>query len=108
MLASFGQAAAAGGDPAAISGQAMAVVLLTIGVLAALSWLLRRGRRRAPLAVAVETAIPLGERRSLLIVTVEGRRLLLGLTPVQITLVTELARPFHQTLDTTIGTVTPP
>jgi flagellar biogenesis protein FliO len=32
----------------------------------------------------VETAVPLGERRSLVIVSVEGRRILLGLTPGQI------------------------
>jgi flagellar biogenesis protein FliO len=38
----------------------------------------------------VETAIPLGERRSLVIVSVEGRRLLLGLTTTNISLVTEL------------------
>jgi flagellar biogenesis protein FliO len=38
----------------------------------------------------VETAIPLGERRSLVIVSVEGRRLLLGLTSTNISLVTEL------------------
>ncbi len=38
----------------------------------------------------VETAVPLGERRSLVIVAVEGRRLLLGLTPAQVSLVTEL------------------
>jgi flagellar biogenesis protein FliO len=35
--------------------------------------------------------VPLGERRSLVVVSVEGRRLLLGLTPAQVSLVTELA-----------------
>ena len=109
MVQSFGPAVAFGGDPVAISGQAMAAVVITIGVLALLAWLLRRGGgRRSPHAVSVETAIPLGERRSLLIVTVEGRRLLLGLTPAQITLITELTRPFRDTLDETIGSVTPP
>jgi flagellar biogenesis protein FliO len=45
--------------------------------------------------------VPLGERRSLVIVAVEGRRLLLGLTPGQISMVTELgpARGFEQRLD---------
>jgi flagellar protein FliO/FliZ len=70
---------------------ATALVLALVGGLA---WLVRRG----PLArfagkgrpIAVETAIPLGERRSLVIVTVEGRRLLLGMTPSTIALVTEL------------------
>jgi flagellar biosynthetic protein FliO len=68
--------------------------LLVLGLVSALAWLVRRG----PLAqlaskgkaVAVETAIPLGERRSLVIVAVEGRRLLLGMTPTSISLVTEL------------------
>ena len=68
--------------------------LIVFALMAALAWLVRRG----PLArfaasgkpVAVETAIPLGERRSLVIVSVEGRRLLLGLTSSNISLVTEL------------------
>ena len=68
--------------------------LIVLGMVAALAWLVRRG----PLArlaakgkaVAVETAIPLGDRRSLVIITVEGRRLLLGLTQTHISLVTEL------------------
>jgi flagellar protein FliO/FliZ len=69
-------------------------MLLVLGLVAALAWLVRRG----PLAqfaakgkpVAVESAIPLGDRRSLVIVTVEGRRLLLGMTQTSISLVTEL------------------
>lgn len=68
--------------------------LLVLGLVAALAWLVRRG----PLAhlaakgkpVAVESAIPLGDRRSLVIVSVEGRRLLLGMTQTSISLVTEL------------------
>jgi len=68
--------------------------LIVLALVGALAWLAKRG----PLArlasagkpVAVETAIPLGERRSLVIVAVEGRRLLLGLTPSSISLVTEL------------------
>jgi len=68
--------------------------LIVLALVAAMAWLVRRG----PLArlasagkpVAVESAIPLGERRSLVIVTVEGRRLLLGLTTTSISLVTEL------------------
>ena len=68
--------------------------LLVLGLVAALAWLVRRG----PLArlaakgrpVSVESAIPLGDRRSLVIVSVEGRRLLLGMTQTSISLVTEL------------------
>jgi flagellar protein FliO/FliZ len=67
-----------------------------LGLLGVLAWLLRRGTlrlgpARARQAVSVETAISLGERRSLVIVSVEGRRLLLGLTQMQVSLVTELA-----------------
>jgi flagellar protein FliO/FliZ len=73
---------------------AFLATLIVLALVAALAWLVRRG----PLArlaagsrpVAVETAIPLGERRSLVIVSVEGRRLLLGLTSSSISLVTEL------------------
>ena len=73
---------------------ALIATTLVLALIGALAWLVRRG----PLArfatkgrpIAVETAIPLGERRSLVIVTVEGRRLLLGLTPSTIALVTEL------------------
>jgi len=73
-------------------------LVLVLGLIALLAWLLRRGslgvlgltpgRARGP--VAVEAAVPLGERRSLMVVSVEGRRLLLGLTPSHVSLVTEL------------------
>jgi len=73
---------------------AFLATLIVLALVATLAWLVRRG----PLArlagsgrpVAVETAIPLGEKRSLVIVTVEGRRLLLGMTTSTISLVTEL------------------
>ncbi len=55
--------------------------------------------------------MPLGERRSLVIVAVEGRRLLLGLTPTQISMVTELGpvRSFEQQLaERTRSSVTAP
>jgi flagellar biosynthetic protein FliO len=82
---------------------ALAVVL---GLVGGLAWLLRRGavvRRRAT-GVGIESAIALGERRSLVIVTVEGRRLLLGLAPGSISLVTELhTKPFEQVLHQASG-----
>ena len=69
-------------------------VLIVLGLVAALAWLLRRGSLGAFTgrggAINVETAVALGERRSLVIVSVEGRRLLLGLTPTTMSLVTEL------------------
>jgi flagellar protein FliO/FliZ len=66
-----------------------------LAVLAVFVWALRRGSLRlsrfAPRgAVAVETAISLGERRSLAIITVEGRRMLIGLTPASVSLITDL------------------
>jgi flagellar protein FliO/FliZ len=68
---------------------ALAVVLL---LLAGVAWLLRRGvlGRRAAGGLNVESVLALGERRSLAIVTVEGRRLLVGLAPNNVSLVTEL------------------
>jgi flagellar protein FliO/FliZ len=74
--------------------QSLAAVFIVLGLVAALAWLARRGAfaslRRSG-AVTVETAVPLGERRSLVIVAVEGRRLLLGLTPTTVSMVTELS-----------------
>jgi flagellar protein FliO/FliZ len=78
---------------------ALAVVL---ALLAGLAWLLRKGviARRKSGALGVESALSLGERRSLVVVTVEGRRLLLGLAPNHVSLVTELqqAATFDQAL----------
>ena len=77
-----------------ITLQSFAAVLVVLALVAVLAWLARRGTfaafRRTPRAVVVETAVPLGERRSLVIVAVEGRRILLGLTPGSISMVTEL------------------
>lgn len=69
-------------------GALVVVIVLLAGVL----WLLRRGTGlgRAGATMSVETALSLGERRSLVIVAVEGRRLLLGVAPTSVTLVTEL------------------
>ena len=72
-------------------------VLIVLALVGALAWLLRRGSfgalARRGGAINVETAVALGERRSLVIVSVEGRRLLLGLTPTTMQLVTELQNP---------------
>jgi flagellar biosynthetic protein FliO len=92
-------AAAAATGPAVpgvgMTVRAVAGMLFVLGLVAALAWLARRGAlglgRKGPSPVRIEHAAALGDRRSLAIVSVEGRRLLLGLTPAQITLVTELA-----------------
>lgn len=80
-----------GGGPS-ISGQAYLSVFVVLALLAGAAWALKRTntlRRGAP-SIVVETAVPLGERRTLVVVAVEGRRLLLGMTPQSIALVTEL------------------
>lgn len=76
--------------------ESFAAVALVLALVGALAWAARRGglgslKRRGPLAI--ETAVPLGDRRSLVIVSVEGRRLLIGLTPAQISMVAELQPP---------------
>ena len=79
-------------------------VALVLALIVVLAWLVRRGvlpfgPSARGQAVRIDSSVPLGERRSLVIVTVEGRRLLLGLTPSQVTLVTELGTtPFADTL----------
>ena len=83
-------------------------IVIVLALVATLAWLLRSGHlgRFVPKSgpVGIETAISLGERRQLVIVAVEGRRLLLGVTAAHVTLVTELqpapaASPaFHEAL----------
>ena len=77
-----------------IGFQSFFAVLVVLALVGALAWLVKRGAfaqlRKGSRAIAVETAVPIGERRSLIIVAVAGRRLLLGLTPGQISMVTEL------------------
>jgi flagellar biosynthetic protein FliO len=73
----------------------LAAVFVVLGLVALFAWLLRKGvfgplGRRGSSAVTVETAVPLGERRSVVVIAVEGRRLLLGLAPGQVSLLTEL------------------
>lgn len=100
---------AAGGTRAVVG------LIVVLGLLLGLAWLARQGRLRLPgsargrAAVSVEAAVPLGDRRSLVIVSVEGRRLLLGLTPAQVSLVTELAPPtFQQAVDRHLPVATGP
>jgi flagellar biosynthetic protein FliO len=95
--------------------RSLLAMLVVFGLLGVLAWLARRGslapfgRRQRGGAIAVQTAVPLGDRRALAVVSVEGRRLLLGLTPAQVTLITELSAqpppPFAETLDRSL---TPP
>lgn len=82
---------------AAATLRAVASFAIVIGLLVAFVWVLRRGSlgltggRTRP-AIAIETAASLGDRRSLVIVNVEGRRWLLGLAPGSVSTVAELTQ----------------
>ena len=59
-------------------------------------WALRRGmlhtgRLSSRTNIVVETAVALGDRRSLVVVAVEGRRLLLGVTAGSVSVLADLA-----------------
>jgi flagellar biosynthetic protein FliO len=92
--------------PVFVSGYSMAVMAIVIALLAGGAYLLRRASplRRAGQTISVETALSLGERRSLVIVVVEGRRILLGLTPTHVGMVTELGTSFGSSLDRSLPT----
>lgn len=82
--------------PSALVVRTFASLLVVIGLLSLFVWVLRRGMlRTGPFAprssIVVETAVALGDRRSLVIVAVEGRRLLLGLTAGSMSLLADLA-----------------
>lgn len=75
--------------------QGLLAAVLVLGLLAALVILAKRGALGGMIRgkggpIQVESVLPIGERRSLLIVAVEGRRLLIGASPVNVALVTEL------------------
>jgi len=96
-----------------ISGQALLSAFAVVGLLAAAAWALKRSStlRRSQVPIVVESAVALGERRSLVVVSVEGRRLLLGLTPQHVGLVTELkpgGAEFGRALDASLSVPAPP
>ncbi len=84
--------------PSAVDGtvlRAFAGVVLVLGLVIGLAILLRRGVLRLPgqhgaRVLSVETALSLGDRRSVVIVNAEGRRFLLGLSTTQVNLLSEL------------------
>lgn len=93
------------GDAGMGTVKAIVALLVVFGLLGGFLWALRRGAfvaKGGPQRLAVEAAVSLGDRRSLVIVGVEGRRLLLGVSPAQVTLVAELAptaKTFGEALD---------
>ena len=97
------QAADAAPDPASLAAFGLRpwlALALVLALLAAAIWVLRAtaATRRAGQVLAVESALSLGEKRSLVIVSVEGRRLLVGVAPGSVSLVTELHAPFTAAL----------
>src|SRR5262249_42635477 len=78
-----------------ITAKTILSLAAVLALLAGFIWALRRGSLRlsalAPRGtIYVETATSLRDRRSLAIVTVEGRRLLIGLTPAAISFIADL------------------
>jgi len=76
--------------------RAIGSLAVVLALLFACAWALRKGvfgltPMRSRSSIAIETATSLGDRRSLVIVNVEGRRLLLGLTPSAVGLLSELS-----------------
>ena len=93
IQAVFAQTSLPGATDLVPSGWRVAAGFFAVmALLAILAWVLKRttAARRAAGTMHVEKALSLGERRSLVIVTVEGRRLLLGTAPNHVSLVTEL------------------
>jgi len=86
-------------------------LVIVLGVLLLLAALLRRGVISIPGhagkgPMTIDGTLQLGDRRSLLIVSVDGRRLLVGATSTQVNLLTELgpgADRFGASLDRASG-----
>ena len=93
LFVALAEASVPGPDLMPSFGRTALSMVVVVGLLALALWALKRHgpRLRGRQAMAIESALALGERRSLAIVSVEGRRLLVGLAPGQVSLVTELA-----------------
>lgn len=82
-------------NSALVTVRAFGSLVAVLGLLGLFVWALRRGSLKltslAPKgSIAIETAMSLGERRSIAIVGVDGRRLLIGLTPTTISFLSDL------------------
>lgn len=86
-------AALAGGELAGGVARAAAVILLLAAALYALS---RRGRPSLPGAFTVVERCPLAKESGVALISVAGRRLVLGYAPGAVTLLAELAAPVEE------------
>ncbi len=93
--ASHAQQAAGTTAPAGSAGSMLMVALL-LGAMVAGAWYLKRGGRLkgAPASeLKIVSAVAVGARERIAIVEVAGKRLVVGITPQQISLLTESAAP---------------
>lgn len=107
------QIAEAAADPAALGTlglRSLSALLIVGGLLAVLVWALKRvtEARRGRQVLSVESALSLGDKRSIVIVAVEGRRLLVGVAPGGVSLVAELHESFSESLTASLGTTDQP
>lgn len=83
-------------------------VLVVIAAIFVLAWLSRRllgVNYGGASSLRIDGGLALGSREKLVVVEVEGRRLLLGMTPGSISLVTELEPSTHHTEQSGDGSV---
>jgi len=79
---------------------ALAALMLVIGLILALAWLLRRlpGTGLHPGAgLRVIAGVSLGSKERAVVVDIDGKQLLLGVTPGSISLLYTLDRPLPET-----------
>lgn len=80
-------------SPAAGMAQSLIALCIVIAVLFALVWLLRRFNLAGPGSahgMSVQQGISVGPKERAVVIQVDGRRLLLGVAPGQVTLLKEL------------------
>ena len=103
-------AAPTGAGPLPVEGKTLLGALLVVGgLLAALPFVARRltSATKGRGSIEIVESRPLAGRKALLIVEVDGRRMLLGSTEAGLSLLTELSagkRPFAATLQAELGT----
>lgn len=86
-------------DPLASGGRVLLFLLLILGLIVALAWLVHKSRltagmlNRSNSGLKIVTVQPLGLKEKIAVVQVGEQQLVVGITPQQITLLTELEQP---------------